>query len=61
MFHNQYGVKSNDLRNRFADGRYSEAGEDVWSEQPIRQGFESAVGFVAKSNWATVTGGAASS
>ncbi|MDD1626186.1 MAG: hypothetical protein LUQ26_01730 [Methylococcaceae bacterium] len=44
----QYKEKSNDFRNRFAEGGYSEARAEIWSGQPVRWGFESAVSFVAK-------------
>jgi len=61
VFHNQYEEKSNDFRNRFAEGGYSEVGAEIWSAQPIRWGFESAVSFVAKSKEATATKRAVSS
>ena len=54
----QYKEKINDFRNRLAEEGYSEAGEEVWSGQPIRRGFESAVSLVAKSEEATATKGA---
>ena len=53
--------KINGHRNRLAKGGYSKAGEEIWSGQPIRRGFESAVSFVAKSNEAAVSEEAASS
>jgi hypothetical protein len=56
---NRYEEKINGLRNRLAERGHSEAGEEVWSGQPIRRGFESAVSFVAKSNEATATEGTA--
>ena len=60
VFDNQYEEKINGLRNRFAEGGHPEAGEKVWNGQPIRQGFESAVSFVAKSNGSTATKGTVS-
>jgi hypothetical protein len=48
VFHNQYEEKGNDLRNRFAEGGYSKVGTEIWSEQSIHWGFESAVNVVAK-------------
>jgi hypothetical protein len=55
VFNNQCEEKTNDFRNRFAKGRHSETGEEVWSEQPIRRYFESAFNFVAKSNGGATT------
>jgi hypothetical protein len=57
VFNNQCEDKINGLRNRLAEGGHSEAGEEVWSGQPLRRGFESAVSFVAKSKEATATEG----
>ena len=58
---NQCEEKINGFRNRLAEGRHSKAGKKVWSGQPIRRSFESAVSFIAKSSEATATEGAASS
>ena len=58
IFNNQYEEKINGLRNRLAEGGHSEAGEEVWSGQPLRRSFESAVSFVTKSKEATATEGA---
>ena len=60
VFNNQNEEKINGLRNRLAEGGYSKAGEEIWSERPIRRGFESAVSYVAKSNEATASEGAVS-
>jgi len=53
--------KINGLRNRLAEEGYSEAGAEIWSGQPLRRAFESAVSLVAKSKEATATKGAVSS
>jgi hypothetical protein len=50
---NQCEEKINGFRNRLAEGRHSKAGKKVWSGQPIRRSFESAVSFIAKSSEAT--------
>jgi hypothetical protein len=57
VFTNKHEEKVNGFRNRLAEGRHSETGEKVWSGQPIRRGFKSAVSFVAKSKEATATEG----
>ena len=61
LVNNYCEKKINGLRNRLAEEGYSEAGEEIWSGQPIRRGFESAVSLVAKSKEATATKGAVSS
>ena len=50
--------KINDHRNRLAEGRHSEAGEEVWKRQSIRRVVEGAVRFLTKSNGAATTEGA---
>jgi hypothetical protein len=53
LLNNQCEEKVNGFRNRLAEGRHSKAGKKVWSGQPIRRSFESAVSFIAKSSEAT--------